>query len=69
MGTHLRELSNEYQHNRVKMVSNNYCVLVLRTKGASTSEVLNSADFHEAWPVEPMELSFKTCILLVLSKG
>ena len=35
-----RELSNEYQHDRVKIVFNSLCVLVLWTKGASPLERL-----------------------------
>ena len=36
-----RELSNEYQHDRVSMVSKNICVLVLWMKVASALEGLN----------------------------
>ena len=35
-----RQLSNEYQHDRVKMVFKNLCILFLRTKVASTLEGL-----------------------------
>ena len=35
-----RELSNEYQHDRVWMVFQNLCVLMLRTKAASVLKVL-----------------------------
>ena len=35
-----RELSNEYQHDRVKMVFKNICILVLWTKVPSVSEGL-----------------------------
>ena len=35
-----RELSNEYQHDRVKTVFKNLCVLVLRTKVALALEGL-----------------------------
>ena len=35
-----RELSNEYQHDRLKMDFKNVCVLVLRTKVASALEGL-----------------------------
>ena len=45
MGTHLRltqkEISNEYQHDRVEMVFKNLCVLVLWTKVASALEGLS----------------------------
>ena len=45
MGTHQivltrRELSNEYQHDRVWMIFKNICVLVLRLKVASALEGL-----------------------------
>ena len=36
-----RELSNEYQHDRVSMVFENICVLVLWMKVASALEGLN----------------------------
>ena len=36
-----RELSNEYKHDRVSMVSKNICVFVLWTKVASALEGLN----------------------------
>ena len=36
-----RELSNEYQHDRVWMVCNNLCILVLCTKVASALEGLS----------------------------
>ena len=36
-----RELSNEYQHDRVKMVFKNLCVLVLWTKVVSALEGLS----------------------------
>ena len=40
--TQQQELSNEYQHDRVKMISKNLCVLVLWNKiRASTLEGLN----------------------------
>ena len=39
MGTQ-RELSNEYQHDRVKMVLKNLCILVLWTKVALALEGL-----------------------------
>ena len=35
-----RKLSNEYQHDRVKMVFKNLCVLVLWTEGAPALEGL-----------------------------
>ena len=38
-----RELSDEYQHDRVKMVFKNLCVLVLWTKVASALEGLSNA--------------------------
>ena len=34
-----RELSNEYQHDRVSMTFKNHCILVLWTKGAATLEL------------------------------
>ena len=37
------QLSYEYQHDRVKMVSENLCVLVLRTKVAAALEGLKLA--------------------------
>ena len=43
MGTHLssqRELSNEHQHDKVLIVLNNLCVLVLWMKVASASDGL-----------------------------
>ena len=36
-----RELSNEYQHDSVKMVFKNLCILVLWTKKASAFKGLN----------------------------
>ena len=36
----LRELSNEYQHDRVQMVFKDFCILVLWTKVTSASEGL-----------------------------
>ena len=36
-----RELSNEYQHNKVKMVFKNRCAIVLWTKEASALEGLS----------------------------
>ena len=43
MGTHLTvtELSNEYQYDRVNMVFNNICVIVLWTSVASALEGLS----------------------------
>ena len=45
MGTHLKstqpELSTEYQHDRVKMVFENLCNLLIRTKVALVLEGLN----------------------------
>ena len=38
-----RDLSNEYQHDRVWMVFKNICVLVLRTKKASALEGLKKS--------------------------
>ena len=35
-----RELSNEYQHDRVSMVFKDFCILVLRMKVASALEGL-----------------------------
>ena len=35
-----RDLSDEYQHDRVKMVFRFFCILVLRTKVASALEGL-----------------------------
>ena len=40
-----RELSNEYQHDRVQMVFKKLCAIVLRTKVVSTLEGL-TASFH-----------------------
>ena len=34
----MRELSNEYQHERVQMLSKNLCILMFRTKVASALE-------------------------------
>ena len=41
-----RELSNAYQHDRVKMVFKNLCVRVLWTKVASALEGLNNPSQH-----------------------
>ena len=41
------KLSNEYQHDRVKVVSRNVCILVLWTKVASALEGLNKVRFME----------------------
>ena len=38
-----RELSNEYQHNRVKVVFKNLCIIVLWTKLALAMEGLKHA--------------------------
>ena len=38
-----RELSNEYQHDKVLMVFKNLCVLVLKTKVTSALEGLSGA--------------------------
>ena len=35
-----REVSNEYQHDKVKMIFNNFCIFVLWTKIASALEGL-----------------------------
>ena len=43
-----RELSDEYQHDRVKMVFKNLCVLVLWTKVASALEGLKLASHDPA---------------------
>ena len=40
-----RELSNEYQHDRVYMVFKNLCALVLWTKVASALEGLNASSY------------------------
>ena len=42
-----RELSNEYQHDRVLMIFKNLCVLVLWTKVASALEGLSKASLNE----------------------
>ena len=50
MGTHLREqreLSNKYQHDRVKMVFKKHCVLVLWATIASALEGLKAAWLRE----------------------
>ena len=50
MGTQLttqRELSNEYQHDRIEVLFRNLCILLLWTKVAFALEGLNSAhDYH-----------------------
>ena len=53
-----QELSNEYQHDRVKMVFENLCVLVLWTKVASAFEGLR----------DPLNLSsgYKTLLIIHL---
>ena len=43
-----RELSNEYQHDRVSMVFKDFCVLVLRMKVASALEGLRRSFLHPA---------------------
>ena len=42
-----RELSNEYQHDRVKMVFKNLCTLVLWTKVASALEGLKNSQHQK----------------------
>ena len=45
-----REISNEYQHKRIKMVFKRFCILVLWTKEVSALEGLNmlrNEDFAE----------------------
>ena len=44
-----RELSNEYQHDRVKMVFKNLCVIALWTKVASALEGLMRIGCSESW--------------------
>ena len=46
-----QELSNEYQHDRVKMIFNNLCVFVLWTKVASALEGLRLKRFSTSSPV------------------
>ena len=41
-----RELSNEYQHDRVSMIFNNFCILELWTKEASALEGLSLIYAH-----------------------
>ena len=43
----LRELSNEYQHDRVLVVFKDLCILVLWTKIASALEGLKGIKLHE----------------------
>ena len=43
-----RELSNEYQHDRVEMVFKHLCVLVLWTKVASALEGLRREDAEKS---------------------
>ena len=63
-----RELSNEYQHDRVKMIFKNVCILVLWTKVASALEGLMSVRrlFHGHWTTSLMSVgdcSMDICIL------
>ena len=47
-----RELSNEYQHDRVLMVFKNLCIIVIWTKVASALEGLKQECDYQSIPVD-----------------
>ena len=58
-----RELSYEYQHDRVWMIFKNLCVLVLWTKVAPALEGLNSVfNISEKMAVFPLSVTLIVCI-------
>ena len=60
-----RELCNEYQHDRVKMVFKNLCILVLWTKVDSALEGLSYLNKSSEAPVGWLKLNqkWRTCSL------
>ena len=52
-----QELSSQYQHDRVKMIFKNLCVLVLGTKVASAFEELRGESLLQEDRVSPCEFA------------